>query len=155
MSLTVITDCCHSGTVTRAIEPPDAPMIERYLPSPWDLVDAESGPKPDRNNPRHAAQGAGDRAQGAATSLRCDIPEVLISGCRADQTSADAAIGGGFAGALTYNLVEALTESATPLSYRELHDQTCAKLKRGRYEQVPQLEGSEARLDQPFLSPLD
>ena len=80
---------------------------------------------------------------------------MLISGCRADQTSADAAIGGGFAGALTYNLVEALTESAAPLSYRELHDQTCAKLKRGRYEQIPQLEGSEARLDQPFLSPLE
>ncbi len=80
---------------------------------------------------------------------------MLISGCRADQTSADAAIGGGFAGALTYNLVEALTESDAPLSYRDLHDQTCAKLKRGRYEQIPQLEGNETRLDQPFLSPLE
>ena len=84
-----------------------------------------------------------------------DLPEMLITGCRADQTSADAAIAGGFAGALTYNLVEALTESGTPLSYRELHDETCAKLKRGRYEQVPQLEGNEARLNQPFLSPLE
>ena len=83
------------------------------------------------------------------------MPEILITGCRADQTSADAAIGGGFAGALTYNLVEALTESTTPLSYRELHDQTCAKLKRGRYDQVPQLEGNKARFDQPFLSPID
>src|SRR4029079_10464078 len=43
VSLTVITDCCHSGTITRAIEPPDAPIIERYLPSPWDLVAVESG----------------------------------------------------------------------------------------------------------------
>ena len=43
VNLTVIIDCCHSGTITRAIQPPDAPVIERYLPSPWDLVAAESG----------------------------------------------------------------------------------------------------------------
>lgn len=34
VSLTVIMDCCHSGTITRAVQPPDAPIIERYLPSP-------------------------------------------------------------------------------------------------------------------------
>lgn len=154
VSLTVITDCCHSGTITRALEPPDAPLIERYLPSPWDLEAVESGRSltgKTRGTPRRKA--AADH--GTSDIVHVDIPEVLISGCRADQTSADAAIGGGFAGALTYNLVEALTESATPLSYRELHDQTSTKLKRGRYEQVPQLEGSEARLEQPFLSPLD
>ena len=42
VSLTMISDSCHSGTVTRAIEPPDAPVIERYLPSPWDIVAVES-----------------------------------------------------------------------------------------------------------------
>jgi uncharacterized caspase-like protein len=45
VSLTVIFDCCHSGTATRAVLPPDAPIIPRYLPSPWDLVAAESGRK--------------------------------------------------------------------------------------------------------------
>lgn len=149
VSLTVVTDSCHSGTVTRALEPPDAPVIERYLPSPWDLVAVESG------RGLAGTTRSGRRPKPATDVVHVDIPEVLISGCRADQTSADAAIGGGFAGALTYNLVEAVTESRMPLSYRELHDQTCAKLKRGRYEQVPQLEGSEARLEQPFLSPLE
>ncbi len=151
VSLTVITDCCHSGTITRAIEPPDAPIIERYLPSPWDLVAVESG-----RSLTGTARGRCIRrrrpSELPATSFAVDIPEVLISGCRADQTSADAAIAGGFAGALTYNLVEALTEAEAPLSYRDLHDQTRAKLKHGRYEQFPQLEGNEARLDQPFLS---
>jgi hypothetical protein len=154
VSLTVITDSCHSGTVTRAIEPPDAPLIERYLPSPWDLAAAESG-RSLTGTTRGTLHRARESERKARDIVPVDIPEVLISGCRADQTSADAAIDGGFAGALTYNLVEALTESETPLSYRELHDQTCAKLKRGRYEQIPQLEGSEARLDQPFLSPLE
>ena len=155
VNLTVITDSCHSGTVTRAIEPPDAPIIERYLPSPWDLLEAESG-----RSLRGTTRGTLHRSSASDRGVHDivvvdDMPEVLVSGCRADQTSADAAIAGGFAGALTYNLVESITDSTAPLSYRELHEATCAKLKRGRYEQVPQLEGSKARLDQPFLSPLD
>jgi hypothetical protein len=43
VSLTFITDCCHSGSITRAVVPPDAPVMERYLPSPWDLAAVESG----------------------------------------------------------------------------------------------------------------
>src|SRR6185295_11750123 len=43
VSLTVIMDCCHSGTNTRAILPPDAPVKERYLPSPSSLKAVESG----------------------------------------------------------------------------------------------------------------
>ena len=45
VSLTVIMDCCHSGTNTRAVLPPDEPVKQRYLPSPWDLVAVESGRK--------------------------------------------------------------------------------------------------------------
>lgn len=154
VSLTFVSDSCHSGTVTRAIEPPDAEVIERYLPSPWDIANVESG-----RDLTGTTRGTVHKAPAAKRKARdivpVDIPEVLIAGCRDDQTSADAHIDGGYAGALTYNLVEALTEAKTPLSYRELHDQTCDKLKRGRYDQVPQLEGSEARLEQPFLSPLE
>ncbi len=154
VSLTFISDSCHSGTVTRAIQPPDAEVIERYLPSPWDLAAAESG-RDLTGTTRGTVHKASEEDRKARDIVPVEIPEVLISGCRADQTSADAHISGGYAGALTYNLVEALTEAGASLSYRELHDQTCEKLKRGRYEQVPQLEGNEARLEQPFLSPLE
>lgn len=154
VSLTMISDSCHSGTVTRAIQPPDAPMLPRYLPSPWDIATVESG-----RELKGAVRGTLSPTPAARRNGRdivhADIPEVLISGCRSDQTSADALIGGGYAGALTYHLVESLTQANSPLSYRELHDQTSAKLKTASYEQVPQLEGSEARLEQPFLSPLD
>jgi len=154
VNLTVITDSCHSGTVTRAIEPPDAPIIARYLPSPWDLTAAESG-RDLTGTTRGTLHKAPPSERGHDIVAVDDMPEVLITGCRANQTSADAAIDGGFAGALTHSLVEAITESTKPLSYRELHDKTCAKLKRGRFDQVPQLEGNKARLDQLFLSPLD
>ena len=124
VSLTMISDSCHSGTVTRAIEPPDAPLLERYLPSPWDLATVESG-RDLTATTRGTLHKATEEERKARDIVPVDIPEVLISGCRADQTSADAHISGGYAGALTYHLVEALTEAGTPLSYRDLHDQTC------------------------------
>jgi hypothetical protein len=55
-----------------------------------------------------------------------EVPEVLITGCRDTQTSADAMIGGRFNGALTYHLVAALTEANGSLTYRQLHDVTTA-----------------------------
>jgi hypothetical protein len=154
VNLTVITDCCHSGSITRAVTPPDAPMMERYLPSPWDLAAVESG--------RSLRGKASDKLHRStrAARRRSDIvavpkmTEILISGCRADQTSADAWIKGSFNGALTYYLVQTLIQSGGPLTHRELHQKVCAGLKRGDYDQVPQLEGSKTRLDEPFLSPI-
>jgi hypothetical protein len=154
VSLTVITDCCHSGTITRAVQPPDAPSIERYLPSPWDLVAVESG------RSLRGVVKTGLRKSARATSkkrdvVEIDLPEVLITGCRFDQTSADAWIGESFNGALTYNLVAAIAEANGEVSYRKLHAATSTKLKRGGFDQVPQLEGHKGRLDRPFLSPID
>jgi metacaspase-1 len=154
VSLTVITDCCHSGTITRAVKPPDAPMLERYLPSPWDLVACESGRKL-RGTIRGGLHTAPIATRRKRDIVPAEVPEVLISGCRADQTSADAYIGGSYNGALTFNLAASINEARGPLTYRQLHDATTAKLRRGRYDQVPQLECSRARLDQPFLSPLE
>jgi len=81
------------------------------------------------------------------------MPEVLISGCRATQTSADAWIGNSFNGALTYNLVTTLREAKGNISYRDLHAKVLQRLKRGKFDQVPQLEGRRGALDQPFLAP--
>jgi hypothetical protein len=82
-----------------------------------------------------------------------DIPEVLITGCRDTQTSADAYIGGRYNGALTYNLVATLKEAKGKITYRDLHARTTARLKSGRFDQVPQLEGSKTNLGQLFLAP--
>jgi hypothetical protein len=154
VSLTVIMDCCHSGTITRAVQPPDAPRIQRYLPSPWDLVAAESGRKL-RGTIKTGISKSARQGRKKRDIVDAELPEVLISGCRSDQTSADAQLGGSFNGALTYNLVAAITDARGALSYRQLHDATIKKLKRGRFDQVPQLEGTKARLDQPFLSPIE
>jgi hypothetical protein len=152
VSFTVIMDCCHSGTNTRAILPPDAPVIPRYLPNPWDLMATESG-----RNLRGKVKGSLRRSTPARRKkdiVAVNIPEVLVTGCRDTQTSADAEIGGSFNGALTYNLVAAIKAARGKLTYRELHAGTVKRLKKGGFSQVPQLEGRAPNLDRPFLSPL-
>jgi hypothetical protein len=152
VNLTVIMDCCHSGTNTRAILPPDAPVIPRYLPNPWDLVAAESG-----RRLRGKVKGSLRRSTPARRKkdvVAVNIPEVLVTGCRDTQTSADAEIGGSFNGALTYNLVATITAARGKLTYRELHAGTVKRLKRDGFSQVPQLEGRASRFDRPFLSPI-
>jgi hypothetical protein len=133
--------------------PPDAPIIPRYLPSPWDLVAAESGRKL-RGTVRATVHGASRAARKKSDVVTADIEEILVSGCRDTQTSADARIGGSFNGALTYNLVAAIKEAKGQLSYRDLHTKVLARLKAGGYDQVPQLEGRKRRFEAQFLSPL-
>jgi hypothetical protein len=152
VSLTVIMDSCHSGSVTRAIEPPDVKIKERYLPSPWDLVAVESG-RSLRGTTRGTLRSRASVAGGSDT-VDVNIPELLISGCRDTQTSADAFIKGTYNGALTYHLVAAINEKKGIITYGDLHARTIALLK-GRYDQVPQLEGQAARFKQPFLSPAE
>ncbi len=107
VNLTVIMDCCHSGSNTRVLVPPDAPIIARFLPCPLDLLAVESGR-------RLTGEIKGKRATLKKQAKRkkdivdINIPEVLITGCRDTQTSADAHIGGSYNGALTYNLVAAI-----------------------------------------------
>jgi len=152
-SLTVIFDCCHSGTATRAPRfDPQAPRA-KYLASPWDLLAVETKKKltGKTRGKRGELYAAGTKRADVVTA---NIAETLISGCRDTQTSADAFIGGKFSGALTYYLVDTIKKANGQLTNRALHKQTIAGIKAGQYDQVPQLEGRAANLDRPFLSPM-
>ena len=151
VSLTVIMDCCHSGTNTREFLPPDAPVKQRYLPSPWGLVAAESG----RSQPRRVRselRTSAPAARKAKDIVNADLPELLITGCRDTQTSADAFINGRYNGALTYGLVNAIRKAKGKLTYQELHDRTSAVLTQKKFDQVPQLEGRKTRFGQPLFT---
>jgi hypothetical protein len=151
VQMTVIMDCCHSGTNTRAIQPPDAAMIPRYLPSPWAIAGSESG---HRNVGRAVRSQLRRSAPGSRKSkdiVNAELPEVLITGCRDTQTSADAFINGTYNGALTWALVDAMTRTKGKMTYRDLHDQALASMKTKKFEQVPQLEGRTANFDLPLF----
>lgn len=150
VSLTVVMDCCHSGTNTRAIQPPDAPSIPRYLPNPWDIMAEESGRKL-RGKVATELRASSRAKRKSSDMVDADICEILITGCRDTQTSADAYINGSYNGALTYHLAGALYDAKGKISYRELHKEVLSRLK-GKFDQVPQLECRKANFDQPFLS---
>ena len=151
VSLTVIMDCCHSGTNTRLTLPADSKVIPRYLPNPWDIMAVESG-----RTLRGKVVGELRRSSRASRKrsdvVDADIPELLLTGCRETQTSADAYIGHSYNGAFTYHLVQAIKEAKGQLSYRELHARTVTRLSRAGFDQVPQLEGRKEKFDRPFLS---
>lgn len=151
VNLTVIMDCCHSGTITRVMYPFDAPRRQRYLPCPLDLMATESGRKL-RGTIRGQLSKTPRGRKRKNDIVDVDIKELLITGCRDTQTSADADIGGTYNGALTYYLVESIKEAEGKLTYRELHQRTVAKLKQEDFDQIPQLEGQRASFDRPFLS---
>jgi hypothetical protein len=151
VNLTVIMDCCHSGTITRVMNPFDAPRRQRYLPCPWDLIATESGRKL-RGTLRGQLGKAPRGRKRKKDIVHADIQELLITGCRDTQTSADAYISGSYNGALTYYLVESIKEAEGKLTYRELHQRTAAKLKQEDFDQIPQLEGRRTSFDRLFLS---
>jgi hypothetical protein len=90
-------------------------------------------------------------ARKAKDIVNADLPEVLITGCRDTQTSADAFINGRYNGALTYGLVDAIRQAKGQLTYRELHNRVTQTLKAKNFDQVPQLEGRTASFGEPLF----
>jgi hypothetical protein len=154
VNLTIVMDCCHSGSNTRALAAPAAPIINRYLPNPWDIMAVES---------RRSLRGATFRARsmkpvkanGTLDVAVARMPELLFTGCRDYQTSADAFIEGNYNGALTFHFAKAIAEKKGKLTCRELHARATQLIKEANYEQTPQLEGREDNFDRPFLAPVE
>ena len=74
VNLTVIMDCCHSGTNTRAVLPPDAPVKQRYLPSPVELEGGGIGTERAEESHERAARARRARRARPGTSSRRSCP---------------------------------------------------------------------------------
>jgi hypothetical protein len=122
------------------------------LPNPLDILETESGRKL-RGKVTGSLRVSTAPKRKKSDVVDADIPELLLTGCRDTQTSADAYIGGSYNGALTYCVVETLKAGGSNTSYRKLHEGTIKRLKDRGYDQVPQLEGRSAKFDRPFLAP--
>lgn len=76
---------------------------------------------------------------------------IMFSGCRDDQTSADANIGGSPAGAMSWSFLESVRRFGNQ-SYLQILQNTRELLKPSRYSQVPQLSvGQIMDLNQPLF----
>ncbi|MDX1468276.1 MAG: caspase family protein [Acidimicrobiia bacterium] len=151
VNLTFVSDCCHSGSITRALAAPDATVRERYLPCPRDIWAVESNAE--LTGSVRGERRARESAAGPTDVKDVDLTEVLLTGCRADQTSADAYIEGDYFGALTHSLLASLRDTGGDITYGALHAQVLERLADRGFSQTPQLEGRADRFDAGFLTP--
>ena len=150
--LTVILDCCHSGTGLREF----TPDRHRFLPHPEAHENGLGhGRRPwmAKCRGRHGSPGFGRLGRRFGVSVT-RTNAVLIAACRDDQTSADAWIDGGYHGAHTYHLCRVLGNGTRDLTYRALVSATGTALSRAGFDQVPQLEGPSRLLVDPAFLPL-
>jgi len=130
--LTVILDCCHSGTGLREPSRNGSGVRRRFLPH---LAEPSDLHRPVR------------RFGASVTKTNA----VLLAACRDDQTSSDAFIDGRYRGAHTYHLWRALRDTDWNPTYRDLASATGTALTRAGFDQVPQLEGPVRLLTMPVF----
>ena len=135
VSLTIISDSCHSGTVTRAalnenipwLRTPDDRRVRflhptllgiKGLPNPWQARDNTKTKHPESQ-----------------------MKEILLSGCTANEYSYDALIGGKYHGAMTYYALQCIREANYEITYNQLKTRLRHLLDDAGYPQHPQLEG--------------
>lgn len=144
--LLLISDSCHSGTVTRAAknEPEvDAPK-PRFLPmGNW---------LPDSKLPRNHTGGRVSTVIPPSTASPLfggflkQEGDLLFAGCKEgpNNYSYDASIGGRYHGAFTYYALKTLKTLPQGATYAQWHQAICKYLPSASYPQSPQIFGDRA-----------
>jgi len=138
--LEVYLDTCHSGSGLRGAEfSLHAPRPRFVAPPAGELQGAVK---------QHKVRGfvlgrptAKKRGKAATKEVTSGQHHILWTGCRADQTSADAYFNGRYNGAFTYYFVKVMNETQNQLS-RKAVIQKVREAMKGKFSQVPQLEGN-------------
>ncbi len=146
VAFTVISDSCHSGTVTRAainenipwLKTPDDRRVRFLHPS---LIG-----KSVLSNPFKAV----DRRN--ITHPQSQMKDILLSGCTANEYSYDALIGGKYHGAMTYFAIQAIRDAGYSINYAQLCSRLNHLLDEAGYPQHPQLEGTTANKKKRIFS---
>ena len=142
VNLEVLLDSCHSGTGTRemiALEklPRELAAVPRFLRPPADILS-----RLEDDLPLQTLFGRTISPNSPNKQNKPNEPEklVLFSGCRDNQTSADAEIKGTYNGAFTYYFCSHLRDTKGDLQRAELLKRLRASLKYNGFDQIPQLE---------------
>ncbi len=142
--LTIVSDSCHSGTVTRAMLARSRARggAEKYAPKPRYMP-----PEADVDAARSAVIPIRQRFLYPETGMA----EVLLTGCNATEYSYDAYINGRYNGAMTATAIRLIKQDPGQ-TYRQFHAKMRHELPSNRYPQSPQLEGVDNRKDVPIFS---
>jgi len=135
--LTFICDSCHSGSITKSIDftTPETPPKVRYINPPMDIKA--------RDNRDDFIVNKIGTINSNKIAPRGGQSHVLLSGCRDDQTSADAYIDGKYQGALTSALIKTIKANPSK-DWTTIHAEVIAFLNARGYSQRPQLSGDNS-----------
>jgi len=136
--LTIISDSCHSGTVTRAAINENIPWLRTPDDRRVRFLHPSLLGRPLLSNPWQAQ----DRSKNKYPQAK--MKEILLSGCKASEYSYDALIGGKYHGAMTYYALQAIHHANYEITYAQLHSRLNHLLDDAGYPQHPQLEGTTA-----------
>lgn len=138
--ITMIFDCCHSGTMTRDISGDGARSVEG---------DERTGPEMGREPIDPASRAAGATTRGPSGWLPLSNKYVLIAGCRDEEKSYEKKITVGEEtikhGNLTFHLCEQLRSAGPATTYRDVFEATAASVTAHKSRQHPQMEGAVDR----------
>lgn len=131
VKLTIISDSCHSGTITREFLIKENSIAKAGRPAP---------------KPRYMPSPISTRSKKA---IQADKPflsqenmiEILLTGCRNIEYSYDANIKGKFMGAMSSSAIEIIKANPTT-TWNEFYKELRKILPSKRFRQTPQLEGS-------------
>lgn len=129
VKMTIISDSCYSGSVTRAVLGEDNKSKKnrpRYMP-------------PENENIVAMLRSPKKRIFKSASSEE-NMKEVLISGCSDKQTSMDAYFNGKYFGAMSYYATKVLNDNVG-ITYNDFYAKLKEYLPSAEYPQSPQLEG--------------
>ena len=144
--LTFLSDSCHSATQDRDLPQNPHPTKARFLPPPLDIAVRSMN----RNLPVNRIGWKALTGPTGDVTIIENQRHLLVSGCRDQQTSADAFIDGKYQGAMTASLKASLAKDDN-LPWSTTHQNMLSWLKGGRYSQVPNWSGPTARLNKrPF-----
>jgi hypothetical protein len=163
--LTVISDSCHSGSVTRKGKE-EMGSSRSFSQMTKDEEDAYLSPLTGVQKQRHLPPGlfGGDELNemefddlensfGQPYSLftpehpESEMNDVLISGCNQLEFSMDAPFPGGHHGALTFYATHAIKRANYEITYKDMHKQVRKWLRKYKFKQTPQLEGKAENKD--------
>lgn len=144
--LTIISDSCFSGTVTRAAVAENLPGIR--VPDDRRVRFLSPALRSDKviDNPWKA------RPKRYEKFPEAGMKELLLSGSSDKEYSYDALIEGVYQGAMTYHAIKAIRESNYQITYAQLVTQLNLLLDDAGYPQHPQLEGATRNKRRPIFT---
>lgn len=146
--ITVILDCCHSGSGTRD------PLLETGIRR----IPADKRPRPLNSfivSLADVEQLANTTRSPVNNPTGWNLPKgrhILLAACRDSEEAKEYYGNGQSRGVFCFFLMEALKQASGSLTYRDLFKRTSALVKSRVLAQSPQLEATDLKdLEQPFL----